>query len=408
MKILILSKKFPYPLTEGEPIAISYLSRSLYEQGCEVSLLVMNTSKHYFDPAGLPEKENHYHEIFTEDVNNDINIKGALSSFVKGRSYILSRFDSKNFERKLIGVLKNKKYDVVQLETPYLAHYIPAIRKYSKAVVAMRAHNVEHEIWQRVAATSPNLFKKIYLKLENRSLRKFEIGQLKNYDVLVAITERDRDAFVEMGFNNKSVVAPVGIDLGAYLPDFNCFKNKKSIAFIGALDWMPNQFGVTWFLENVWPRLSKKMPELEFHIAGKNTPDWMRKKSSANIFVHGQVPGAKAFINEHPVFIAPLFSGSGIKIKVLEAMALSRLVVTTEVGTEGIPAVHGKHLLIANTPGEFYDSIVNAFSEKEKTVNMGKAARAFIGHNFDNKNIAKKVVEAYEENISEKILTRKK
>lgn len=400
MKILILSKKFPYPLREGEPIAITYLSRSLVQQGCEVSILVMNTSKHYFDPKELPDSYNHFKEIFAVPVDNHITLTGALRSFISGQSYILDRFKSEAFEEKLIDVLRQGNYDVVQIETPYLSHYVSTIRSNSNAVISMRAHNVEHKIWERVADMSKNPIKKWYLKNQNRQLKKFEIAKLNEYDVMLAITKKDKDSFLDLGFSHLSVAAPVGIDLSEYTAKEK--SGETSLAFIGALDWMPNQDGLVWFLEKVWPAIVKEKPLTKFHIAGKNTPDWLRKYANEKVIFHGEVPDAKEFINSHSILIAPLFSGSGIKIKVLEGMALERVVVTTEIGVEGISALNGKEILIGKTADDFISNIMGIIEHKEKISSIGKAARQFIKKEFDNLEIADRVI-----SVCKKAMTKK-
>ncbi|MEK7256054.1 MAG: glycosyltransferase, partial [Bacteroidota bacterium] len=236
MKILLLTKKFPYPLREGEPIAITYLSRSLAAAGCEITLLAMNTTKHFFNLAALPPEYNHFKAIHTVTVDNRITPGGALKSLLAGEAYILSRFVSKAYEEKLAEILLAEHFDVVQLETLYLAHYIPVIRRHSNAIIAMRAHNVEHEIWQRLAANSPFFLKKWYLLNQNQHLRRFEISRLNDYDLMVAITQRDLEVFRKLGYRKATVVAPVGIDLKDYEPDFQCFEKNPSLAFIGALD----------------------------------------------------------------------------------------------------------------------------------------------------------------------------
>lgn len=399
MKILILSKKFPYPLREGEPIAITYLSRSLVAQGCEVSILVMNTSKHYFDPAELPPDYNHFKAIHSVKVDNRITMGGALQSFVSGNSYILDRFVSVRFEQKLRELLVENDYDIVQLETPYLTHYVPTIRQFSKAKIAMRAHNVEHKIWERVAELTKNPLKSWYLKNQNAHLKTFELENLNAYDIMVSITDRDMEAFRKLGFKNQGVVAPVGIDLQEYKTEIKGGE-VKSIGFIGALDWMPNQNGLIWFLENVWPGLSQKFPELEFHVAGKNTPNWLRKKAIERAVFRGEVPDAKAFIREHPIFVAPLFSGSGIKIKVLEGMALGRAVMTTPVGAEGINALPAKEFVLAETPEDFRRKITELIKNRPLIPKLGKAARRFIQFNFDNLEIGARVKAAYQKSLS--------
>lgn len=396
MKILILCKKFPYPLKEGEPIAIDYLSRSLHHAGCEVSLLVLNTSKHYFDPTQMPKADNHYAAIHSVRVNNDINIKGALLSLVNGKSYILSRFNSPDFHEKLKEVLLSDQFDVVQLETIYMAHYIPTIREVSSAVVSLRTHNVEHLIWQKVAKMSTSILKKWYLKLQNKSLKSFELQKMNRCDVMVAITANDLENFRSMGFNKTGVPIPVGFNSKEYKTDFLPDTKQKSIAFIGALDWMPNQDGIVWFIEHVWPIILKKHPSMTLNIAGKNTPEWMFKRGTQQIKIHGEVADAKAFISAHPVFIAPLFSGSGIKIKILEGLALGRAVVTTSIGAEGIPAKDGQEIFIADNMEHFAASINQCFDHNIELIKIRKAGRKFIQQHFDSMYLAKKLKSVYE------------
>ena len=400
MKILLITKKFPYPLKEGEPIAINYLARALTQLGCKVDLLVLNTSKHYFNPKDFPPGENFFEEIHSVKVNNDIRLGGALWSLLAGKSYILDRFLSIEFEEKLEDLLRSKRYDVVQLETIYLAHYLPVIRRQPNVVVALRAHNVEHEIWERVAATTKNPFKKWYLKNQNRHLRSYEIEQLSHFDVLLAITARDLDAFRALGFSNEGVVVPVGINLIDYPLDNKAIVMPNGICFIGALDWMPNQYGVVWFLDKVWKKLQGKLPNVQFHIAGKNTPAWLHSKAGSMATVHGEVPDAKAFIQQFPIMVAPLFSGSGIKIKVLEGMALGRVVITTSIGAEGIPAEPGRHLLIADTATDFEKHLIWCIENVDAAKNIGVDAREFIRHEFANLEIAGRVNSVYVKMIS--------
>ncbi|MCF8243976.1 MAG: glycosyltransferase family 4 protein [Saprospiraceae bacterium] len=400
MKILLITKKFPFPLKEGEPIAINYLAKSLTRKGCIVDLLVLNTSKHYFNPDDFPSSENFFNEVHSVKVDNDIRIGGALRSLLTGKSYILDRFQSTDFEEKLEDLLRSKRYDVVQMETIYLAHYLPTIRKLPNVVIVLRAHNVEHEIWERVAANSSNLLKKWYLKNQNCHLRRFEIEHLNQFDVLLAITARDLEAFRGLGYQNEGAVAPVGINLVDYPLDNQVVSSPNDFCFIGALDWMPNQHGVLWFLEKVWKRMALQYPKAKFHIAGKNTPAWLHTKAGTLATVHGEVPDAKEFILKYPVMVAPLFSGSGIKIKVLEGMALGRVVITTTIGAEGIPAKPGRHLLIADTASEFEKQMnwcmVNPVSMQE----MGLQAREFIREHFSNLEIAGRVHAAYEKVLS--------
>ncbi len=393
MKILVLTKKFPYPLKEGEPIAITNLCRSLKACGARLSLLAMNTSKHYFDLSELPQTYDYFEQIHAVDVDNRISFPGAVKSLLKGQPYILSRFQNEEYRLALEKLLTTGKFDIIQMETPYLAPYLSLIRQLTATPIVMRAHNVEHEIWERVARGAA-LPKRLYLRNQNKHLRKVEVSMLNKYDLLLAITTDDLQRFRQLGLSKRGLVAPAGLVVSEYEP--KPFSKATSIGFIGALDWMPNQQGVIWFLEKVWPHLKKNHPGLTFEIAGKNTPDWLLKRSGEGVKVLGEVSDAKEFINRHALFVAPLFSGSGIKIKILEAMALERAVLTTPVGLEGIPAQSGVHVLSAETAREFVVNVELCLNQPEVTTGLGKAARQLMQKEFDLFAIGRRVFSEYE------------
>lgn len=395
MRILQLCKKFPFPLKDGESIAITHMARAMAELGHEVTLLAMNTSKHWFDLADLPHDFDHYAQMHTVRVDNRIRPMAALSNLFSEKSYHIERFVDPVFEQKLAEILQNEWFDVVQLETLYLAPYIPTIRKHSSAMVAMRAHNVEHEIWERVAANS-NPLKRWYLQKITPRLRDFEVKNLNQYDLLVGITARDVAHFRRLGLQKAAFVAPIGLDCRDYLADDASFSRPLSLSFIGSLDWMPNVEGLRWFLREVWqPVLSKKFPELTFHIAGRNTPAWLQRLSMPHVFVHGEVPDAAQFINNHSVMVVPLLSGGGMRAKILEGMALGKAVLSTRVGMEGIEARDRQEALLADTPDEFARAIQWCYNQGPQLVRMGQRAQVFCAENYDNLEVARRLMACY-------------
>lgn len=395
VKILQLCKKFPYPLKDGESIAVTYLARALNELGCDVSLLAMNTSKHWFDAQHLPPELSHYRAVHTVPVDNRIRPAAALANLFSDRSYHIERFENQDFADRLTEILQNDWFDVVQLETLYLAPYIPIIRRHSSALVALRTHNVEHEIWERVAANSHPL-KKWYLNTITPRLKKYEQAHLNDCDLLVGITERDVACFRAMGLQKPATVLPIGLDCRDYLADAASFQRPLSLAFIGSLDWMPNAEGLAWFIDAVWkPLLAPAFPELTFHIAGRNTPPWLRRLRLPRVQVHGEVPSASDFINQHSVLVVPLLSGGGMRAKILEGMALGKVVLATSVGIEGIAARHRQEALVANTPEDFFSAISWCYAQGADLVRMGQRAQVFCAQNFDNLELARRLQEVY-------------
>lgn len=401
MKILQLCKKFPFPLKDGEVIAVNTLAKSLKELGAEMTLLTMNTSKHRVNVSELPESFTKiYKNIHYVDINNDITIWGAFKNLFEKESYHVTRFISKKFETKLIEVLKNEIFDIIQLETVFLTPYIPTIRQYSKAVIALRAHNVEHEIWKRVAEVTKLLPKRWYLSFLNHKLRRFELDNISQCDILLPITERDLRIFRLLGYKGNSIVTPVGLNREDYRVNWHTFNQKLSIGFIGALDWMPNQEGLEWFLDNVWTENTHSDTEgwqkLTLHIAGRNAPIWLKNLKLKNVKFWGEVPNAQRFMNDHIIAVVPLFSGSGIRVKILEAMMLGRVVLTTSMGLEGINAQDGKEVLIANTAYEFAEKIDSCLNNPALLREISERARAFAILHFDNIEIATKVYNTYQ------------
>ncbi len=394
MKILQLTKKFPFPLKDGESIAVTNLSKSIVAHGCEMTLLSMNTSKHFVDIDKLPNSYNHYKAIHTVYLDNRVSPLGAFFNLFSSDSYHVSRFDFKAYREKLIELLEAQEFDIIQLETLYLAPYIETIKAHSSAKVVMRSHNVEFEIWNRIVESTSLLPKKWYLKLLTKKLRRFELERLPHYDALVTVTQRDLERYKNLGYNKKGMASPIGVDINRYKLQKN-IQNGQSLSFIGSLDWMPNLDGLDWFLKEVFPNILNHYPSLTFNIAGRNTPKSIVDLANDNILIHGEVDSAIDFINNHSIMIVPLLSGSGMRVKILEGMALGKVVISTSIGTEGIDALHKKSILIADRPADFLECIKWLNDDPERMYEIERNARAFIGEHFDEGMNAERLLNFY-------------
>lgn len=395
MKILQLCKKFPFPLKDGEAIAVSYMAKAYSALGHSVDLLSMNTSKHWFDLAKLPANYDHYGDIQTIFVNNDIKPLPAFLNLFSRESYHVTRFDKPDFAEALRICLQKQAYDVVQLESLYMAPYIPVIRQHSKALVVLRAHNVEHEIWERVASNS-GFFKRWYLQQITPRLKRYEIERLNDYDMVLSISQRDLEHFESFGLKKPAMVAPIGLDLQDYTPNDTCYTQPLSLSFIGSLDWMPNQEGLAWFLDAIWkPLLLPRFPDLRFHIAGRTAPDWIQNLQIPGVIFHGEVPSAADFINRHAVMVAPLLSGGGMRAKILEAMAVGKAVLSTTLGMEGIDAVDGESCLLADTPEDFVRQIERLYRNAGLAQEIGERGRSLCANRYNNLETARNVVDRF-------------
>ena len=397
MKILFLCKKFPYPLKDGESIAVSNLCKELKAKGCDISLLCMNTSKHYSNPAALPPEYNYFTSIHTVDLDNSIKPWQAIASMMSGESYHIRRFKSTVFKAKLIEILQKDKFDIIQLETLYLAPYVSTIREYSDAKVVMRAHNVEHEIWERITQNTGSNLKKLYLAYLTRQLKAYEIEQFPVYDYLVTLTDRDLQLFRQKGYANGAAAAPIGLDIKGYPYTRPEFGPEMSICFIGSLDWMPNLEGLEWFLNQVWPKINQRWPKITFHIAGRNTPMSLLNLKLNNVTVHGEVEDAGEFLNKHAIMVVPLFSGSGMRVKIVEGMLMGKVIITTTLGKEGIDGTHKKELLVADDVHGFVDAVHYCVNHPDLANEIGSQAEEIAAAQFNPHEVAERMMDIYNE-----------
>jgi len=397
LKILLLCKKFPYPLRDGESIAIHNLTKALAKHGCEISLLCLNTSKHKFDVDTLPSHVDQYTAIHAIDVQTEVDAKGAFKNLFSKDSYHISRFVSQDFRQKLIVLLESENYDIVQLETLTMAIYLPEIKTYSEASIVMRSHNVEHQIWERLAENITSPFRKLYINYLTRKLKRFEIAQLEKYDLLLTVSQNDLDYFKNAGYTGISQVLPIGIDLSRY--KLKTPTESKDLFFIGSMDWMPNSYGLNWFIDHVWPEVLVKFPEITLHVAGRNAQALGPKQGIIN---HGEVESALDFMHSYGIMIVPLFSGSGTRVKIIEGLAMGKVIVSTAIGAEGIDLTHGKQLFLANTKEEFITAIAQSLNNPEALERMSEEARTFIELHYDGDLIAEKLIPQYHNLITAK------
>lgn len=396
MKILLLTNKIPYPPKDGGAIATLSLARSLAILGAKISILSLNTKKHYFDINLIPEEITNQIKFYSIDITTELTIKNALKNFIFSKKpYIAERFISEKYNKKLVEILKKDNFDIVQLEGLYMCSYINTIKKYSNAKISLRAHNIEHIIWQRKHKNEKNILKKYYIKNLYKRILKYKLLYLNSYDALIPITAEDSSFFNNIGNTKPYHIVQTGISKEKYpINNENC--EFTSFFHIGALDWMPNQEGLKWFIEKVWKIFKQKHPEYNFYIAGRNAPEkeitFFKKNNTCYL---GEIENSIDFINSKSIMIVPLLSGGGMRVKIIEGMALGKVIISTSVGAEGIPVTNRKNILIANSPDEILNAMELIISDKELFAKISENAVNFIYNFYDNKVITEQLLNFY-------------
>jgi len=399
MRILQLMNKVPWPPKDGGAIACLNMMKGFSMLGHEVTVLSMNTSKHHISINELPATIRKQADFFLVEVPASINwVEAALNLVFSDLPYNAQRFISDEYTQQLVQLLTVRTFDVIQLEGLYLCPYIPYIRKYSNALIAYRAHNIEYEIWDRTAKLSKGIRSK-YLHNLSKRIKRFEISYLNAYDLLVPITDRDGIILDSLGNTKPRHTSQTGIDFASLVPTAKKLE-FPSLFHIGALDWAPNQEGLIWFFDHCWPRIHSEKPDLKFYLAGRNAPEWLERKLKLNGVVYlGEINDAYDFINSKAIMVVPLFSGSGMRIKIIEGMALGKPIVTTDIGTEGIPTEDGHNIMIANDADQFVESISRLINNRTLFDEISRNAIGFIQEKFDNLSQASALIDFYKTQI---------
>jgi len=397
MRILQLMNKVPWPPKDGGAIACLNMTKGFSMLGHEVTVLSMNTSKHHIRIKDMPDDVRSKADFRLVEVPASINwLEATFNLLFSKLPYNAQRFISDEFSNELAKLLTEKTFDVIQLEGLYLCPYIPVIREYSKALIAYRAHNIEYEIWERTATLSEG-FRSKYLRNLSKRIKRFEVSYLNTYDLLVPITDRDGIILDKLGNTKPRHTSQTGIDFASLVPTARKLE-FPSLFHIGALDWAPNQEGLIWFFNHCWPKIHQENPDLKFYLAGRNAPEWFERIIKLEgVEYLGEINDAYDFINSKAVMVVPLFSGSGMRIKIIEGMALGKPIVTTDIGTEGIPTESGKNILIANDADCFTEAINQLINDRSLSDRIGTNAIGFIQEKYDNLSQAEALVEFYKQ-----------
>ncbi len=395
MKILLLCNKPPYPASEGGPMAMNSIITGLLEAGHQVKILAVNSEKFNVKESDIPDDYKQKTGIELIDVDLRVRpLKAFVNLFTK-KSYHVERFISKDFKARLAELLEKESFDVVQLEMLYMAPYVETIRQHSKAMIVLRAHNVEHKIWERIAKETKFFAKRWYVNHLAKTLKDYELNALETVDGIAAITRKDA-AFFRKYCSKPIIDIPYGVYPEEFSPKYE-IKGKPKFYHIGSMNWMPNAEGIRWFIDEVLPKTTEKVPDFVFHLAGRNMPEWLKTLDNPNIDVIGEVPDAKEFVANHDVAIVPLLSGSGIRIKIIESMAMGKTVITTRVGAEGILYDEEVNIVIAENKAKMVEAIRSINENPQIAERIGRAARQLVEEAYDNRKIIARLLMFYEQ-----------
>lgn len=391
MRILLLTDKPPWPADSGGAFATQGLIKGLALTGCKITIVTLYSQKHPYNydiGSTIPGVE------CVIPVYADTAVKpGKLlfNLFFSQKPYSIERFRTEDFEKRIYA-LKDTVFDFAIFEGLKTTIYFDIIRKLKVRRLIYRPHNVESHIWKKLATVEKSPVRRAYFNSLSERIHKTETEILSRADGIAAMTGNDLNWFNSHGAAKPSTVINPGIQI-LPLPDRNR-ELEGSVAWIGSLDWEPNIIGLEWFIKNIWPAVSEQNPASLFHIAGRNPEKSLyRRLQGKNIHFSGPVLSSAGFLTDKSVIVSPLFAGSGIRIKILEAMSLGKAVVATSEAAEGLICNPGENIIIANEPARFAGKIKELLNDAMMRKSIGDKARENVRKNYDIFKAAEKLLE---------------
>jgi sugar transferase (PEP-CTERM/EpsH1 system associated) len=324
-------------------------------------------------------------------------------NFLSCEPYLLVKYCRPVVRKKLKGLLQEKTYDVILCDFLVTARAIPWDWPCPKVLFA---HNVEALIWQRHYEMARNPLWKIVSWREWKTTDVAERRYLQKADHVLAVSENDRNVFARFLDPQKVTIIPTGADT-EFFQRSDEKEMPNSLVFTGSMDWIPNEDGIFYFADEIFPLIQRQVPDVKLCIVGRRPSRRLQGLASRvpNIQLTGWVEDVRPYLAQHAVCIVPLRIGGGTRIKIFEAMSMEKAVVSTSIGAEGLPVRNGEHLLIADDPANFAESTLRLLGNASQRAQIGRAARHLVEENYSWATVSKSFAQALE-NVAKRRGTR--
>lgn len=391
MRILYITPQLPYPPDSGVRVAMLNELQHLSERHA-ITLVSFVTEATRTRASAL---ETHCDRVITVPHRARFSKTGMLANLVCSRPYTIDRFRSSAMTGQVAALTGDGGVDLVCIHHLHMAQYIDAVAP--GVPVALRAHNVESVVMQRFAERATNPLVRAYAAWQARRLRRYEAALCARFDRCIAATRVDARTFGQMAPDARVEAVPFGVDTARFDPSaFPVEPEPGRLVTTGDYGWPPTADGLAFFVRSVFPIIRKAVPDAVLSVVGRDPPASVARMADAGIDIRGRVDDVRPEILRGAVFVAPTRIGSGIRLKILEAMALRRPVVSTPVGCEGIEAEPGRHLLVADTPDAFAACVVRLLRQPEARERLTAAAAALIAERYAWPVLAKRLDAIYE------------
>jgi polysaccharide biosynthesis protein PslH len=384
LRVLVIDEEIPYPLNTGKRIRTWNLLKRLAKRH-EIRLLCYGSPN---DPA-VPAVEDAGIKLFL--IRPQERYRGLrlyTSLFINLFSpypFSVTKHVSSRFQYRLNELLHREAWDLIHCEwTPY-ARFLSRV---TAVPVLVATHNVEAEIWARRAEHTRHRLGKLFFHTQELKMRWFERRALLRASAVTAVTNKDAETMRSWGVKQVRLV-PNGVDPESY--SGGCLAERENeILFLGSLDWYPNIDALNYFIDNILPLVRLQHSQARLRVVGRRPSEALRKRCQqcpAIDFV-GEVPDVRSYLQRAAMVVVPLRIGAGSRIKILEALAAEKAVVSTSTGAAGLDVVSGRHLVIADSPSEFAARVNELLASDEDRRRLSIAGRMLVNSRYGWDEIA--------------------
>ena len=315
-----------------------------------------------------------------------------LANVASPLPYAIAKYRSDRLREEIQDAVRDRGIDVVVCDFLAPSQNVP---DGLPCRTVLFQHNVEAAIWRRHADVRGNPLSRAYFREQWRRMERFERNECRRFDRVVAVSRTDAIA-IERDYGITGVFdVPTGVDTEYFRQDGRATLEPHNLVFTGAMDWLPNQDGIAWFVNDVLPLIHERMPDVTLTIVGRDPPRAIRELAARDqrLRVTGSVPDVRPFMESGAVFIVPLRVGGGTRLKIYEALAMERALVSTTIGAEGLPLETGVHAVIADGAAPFADAVLKLLSEPQQAAALASRGASYVRANFGWDGAAERFVE---------------